>query len=400
MTTLTADEARAYAVGSHFLEKPAASIAAVAEQLVGLHNTNQASPYLSVNARVQSFARPDLDELMWERWELARFRAMRLTMFVLPRPLIEVVAAATRHIVEPLAARWLRDSGMTQQQFDRYAAGVLEALVDGPLTSRQLRRCLEVPQEVELPGIVSRLCEQGRIVGGAPPGSWRSGIRQFHLWEQVLSDVDIHRWAEAPAIAELVGRYVRGYGPVTLSDIAWWTGFTKARCRQALDSLRDSIMKVEVDDWPGPLYLYPDAGDTIGEAPAVSVLPLLDPYVQGYRDRQRLLADELHGFVWDGGGNATATIVERGEIIGVWQPIDRPAEIRYHLFDAPWVDSGEVEVLLRAVGRVYFDEVVDVQEVIEMRPLRGPGEARSAAHPLDDTFHRSGRGVVSDQTSG
>ncbi len=399
MSTLTADEARSYAVRSHFLEAPSSTITTVAEQLVGLHNTSQVSPYLSVNARFQRFTRRQLDELMWERWELARFRAMRLTMFVLPRPLIEVVAAATQHIVEPLGAKWLRDSGMTPRQFERHASAVMEALEEGPLTSRELRRLLGVPQEVDLPSVVSRLCEQGRVVGGAPPGSWRSGVRRFHLWEQVLSDVDIHRWTEAAAITELVWRYLRGYGPVTLSDISWWTGFTKARCRRALDTLRDSIMEVEVDGWPGPLYHHRCAGDTSMGEPSVGVLPMLDPYVQGYRDRQRLITEELRDFVWDGGGNATATIVRRGEIIGVWQPLIKPAAVRYHLFAGARADRAEVEARLQEVGQIYFDEAVDIREVEEMRSLRDPGKARSAAHPLDDQLHRSNRSIDADRTS-
>ncbi|MDJ0497447.1 MAG: winged helix DNA-binding domain-containing protein [Acidimicrobiia bacterium] len=389
MRTLSADQARAHAIRSHFLNSPAPAITTVAEQLVGLHNTNQATPYLSVNARMEGFQRPDLDELMWERWDLARFRAMRLTMFVFPRALLEVAAAATRHIVEPYAARWLRDSGMTQRQFDRHAAAILEALEDGPLTSRQLRQRLQPPQEVELPSIVGRLCEQGHIVGGAPPGSWRSGVRRFHLWQQVLSDVDIHRWSEEAAIAELVSQYVTGYGPVTLADIAWWTGITKARCHQALESLSESLTMVEVEGWPGPLYLDRHAADPAVEPLSVSVLPLLDPYVQGYRDRQRLLPEERHDYVWDGGGNAVPTIVSGGQIIGVWQP--HAKAVRYHLFDPARSDQDEIEAGLQEVGRLYFDEAVDVQEVPKMRSLREPGKARSAAHPLDETLHRAGR---------
>jgi hypothetical protein len=207
----------------------------------------------------------------------------------------------------------------------------------------------------------------------------------------VLSDVDIRRWDETAAIAELVSRYIRGYGPVTLNDISWWTGFSKARCRLALDSLRDSVTEVEVDGWPGPLHLHRDAdvGDIELGSSSVSVLPLLDPYVQGYRDRQRLLAEELHDYVWDGGGNAAPVIVQRGQIIGVWQPVEKPATIRYHLLAQKQTDRGEIEARLQQAGRVYFDEAVEIQQVTKMQPLRDPGRARSAAHPLDDQRYRA-----------
>ncbi len=107
MRTLTVDEALANAAHNHFLTRPGTSIEEIATQLVGLHNTTQTTPYLSVQTRLPGFARSDLDDLMWSSWQLARMRAMRGTMFVFPRHLLEIAAAATRHIAEPLAARWL-----------------------------------------------------------------------------------------------------------------------------------------------------------------------------------------------------------------------------------------------------------------------------------------------------
>ncbi|MCP4251194.1 MAG: winged helix DNA-binding domain-containing protein [bacterium] len=65
------------------------------------------------------------------------------------------------------------------------------------------------------------MCDVGRIVGGAPPRSWRSSVRQYHRWQDVLPDVDLHCWDEEAAIKELIHRYLRSYGSVTIDDIAW-----------------------------------------------------------------------------------------------------------------------------------------------------------------------------------
>ncbi len=390
MRTLSADQGLAGAVARLSLAEPGDSVEDIASNVVGLHNTAQPTPYLSIRARRNGFERSELDELMWGTWQLARLRAMRLTMFVFPRDLLEVAAAATRHISEPLAARWLADSGLTPAEFERLADAVDEALGEGPLTSRALRRTLGVPQSVDLPGVVSRMCDVGRLVGGAPPRSWRSGVRQYHRWSDVLPEVDLHRWKADDAIRELVRRYVGSYGPVTVDDISWWTGFTKARSRLALEGL--DVEEVAVADWPGPLYRT--GGDPVAADPgnAVRALPLLDPYVQGYRDRGRFLDPKRNGFVYDGGGNSAATLVHRGLIIGVWQPSDRPeTSIRYHLFgDQPELVRRAAADDLAAAGRLYFDRPVDVIEITEMLPLRAGG-GRSASHPLDSTVHRASR---------
>lgn len=392
MKTLSPDEALANATWRHSLTRPGPSIEALTADLVGLHNTTQTSPYLSVRARLPDFARTDLETLMWPSWRLARIRAMRLTMFIFPHDLIEIAAAATRHLREALAARWLRDSGLSAPEFERMADAIEEALSDGPLTSRALRQRLRVPGSIDLPGIVSRMCDLGRLVGGRPPRQWRSGVRQYHCWADVLPDVDLNRWDEDAAIAELVRRYIASYGPVTIDDMAWWTGLTKGRCRLALEQLGSKVEPVGVAEWPGPLY-------RIGEGPPqttpdhdVKALPLLDPYVQGYRNRARLVAPDRHEFVWDRGGNAAATVVRRGRIIGVWQVVTDPEPaVRFYLFDPEPNSVREATVSeLAATGALYFDEEVAVAQVDAMEPL-GAGGGRSAAHPLDAQLHRASR---------
>ena len=392
MKTLTADQALASAFHRHALSEPAASIEGVAEALVGLHNTSPVSPYLSLRARILGFARPDLDALMWETWTLARFRSMRLTMFVFPHDLLEIAAAATRKLTTGLAERWLRDSQFSAEEFERLATRVVEALAAGPLTTRGLRRALDVPTPVDLPGVVSRLCDLGRVVGGAPPRSWRSSIREYHLWEDALPTVDLYRWDEVAATNELVLRYIRTYGPVTIDDMSWWTGFTKGCCRAVVQTEADRLEEVAVEGWPGPMFRTTGDDDQPRLGSRVAVLPLLDPYVQGYRDRIRFLGPGREDYVYDGGGNATATLVQRGRIIGVWQPCNMPeASIRYHLFAKPSAATrSAAESELAAAGSLYFDRAVDVVAVDAMEPLSAGG-GRSAAHPLDGVRHRASR---------
>jgi len=387
-TLLSADQGLAEPVGRHSLGQAGSAVAVVADQLVGLHNTTATGPYLSLRARIPGFQPKDLDSLMYGQWELARFRAMRLTMFAFTKELLEISAAATRQLTENMAARWLRDSGMTLAEYARLADLVEQALGGKPLTVRSLRKVTGLPKHVDVPGVVGRLCDTGRLVGGAAPKSWRSPVREFHRWSDVLPDVDLYRWTASAAVDELVRRYVASYGPVTLSDVAWWTGLTKTRCRTALGAI-DGLREVAVAEWAGPLYTCSEA-DSAEPDDGVSALPVLDPYVQGYRDRDRLLDPERFDWVYDGGGNSTATLVHRGRIIGVWQFAKEPSpEVRYHLFTSqPKAVRSSAEVDLAAAGAMYFGRAVDVVEVPEMPSLREAG-GRSAMHPLDGVKHRA-----------
>ena len=101
---LTADQALAEASSHHSLAQPGSSIEETVLQLIGLHNTSQVSPYLSLRARVPGFRRADLEVLMWGSWQLVRLRAMRMTMFVFPRGLLEI--AATRTFPNVTSSGW------------------------------------------------------------------------------------------------------------------------------------------------------------------------------------------------------------------------------------------------------------------------------------------------------
>ncbi len=386
MRKITPQQARASALAAHGLSGGLDGPIAAAMALVGLHNTTQSTPYLSLRARLTEFSRDDLDDAMWQEWELARFRAMRLTMFIFPQDLLEIAAAATRHIAVPWAERWLRDSNLDEADFARIADDVEAALTDNPMTVRDLRAALGADKNVDVPGVVARMCDVGRLVGGRPPQSWRSPVRRYHRWEEVLPGADPYRWDESDAQVELVRRYVESYGPVTIDDISWWTGMAKGRCRDAMDRL--ALEEVRVDEWPGPLWRLDATG--ADDPGSVHALPLLDPYVQGYRDRGRLLDPSRFEYVWDRGGNAAAAILQGGRVVGVWQPVDKPeAKVLCHFFEELSPTTRKAALAeLEAAGTMYFDEPADIVELAEMKPL---DRGTSAMHPLDGRPHRQRR---------
>jgi len=383
MRKVSPSQARASSLLAHGLSSPLDSSVSAAERLVGLHNTTQTTPYFSLRARLPGFARAEFDKAMWHNWELARFRGMRLTMFVFPTHLLEIAAAATRHLTDIWAERWLRNSSLSKATFARIADEVEAALTGNPMTVRDLRAALDVEKTVDLPGIVGRMCDEGRLVGGAPPRSWRSSVRRYHRWSEVLPDVDPYRWDEEAAREELIRRYVDAYGPVTLDDVSWWTGMAKTRCREALGGLE--LEGVDVDGWPGPLWQF---GEIPAEAPdTIKALPVLDPYVQGYRDRERLIDPPHVEYVWDRGGNATSTILHGGRIVGVWQTVaTSEAQLLYHFFANPPPSVRKTALReLEAAGRMYFDKPADMVEVADINPLH---RGTTALHPLADRSHR------------
>jgi hypothetical protein len=122
----------------------------------------------------------------------------------------------------------------------------------------------------------------------------------------------------ASAISEIARRWLRAYGPATLDDLQWWTGWTKTRTRAAVEAL--DTVEVEVDGRPG-LLLADDTDPVEPPAPWVALLPALDPSSMGWKHRDFVLGQHRER-LFDVNGNAGPTVWVDGQIVGGWAQRD------------------------------------------------------------------------------
>ena len=156
------------------------------------------------------------------------------------------------------------------------------------------------------------LATSGRIVRGRPLGTWRSSQYRWAPIEVWLDD-GLTEIGKESAEVELLERWLRSYGPGTLTDLRWWTGWTVTRTREVLTRL--DVEAVELDDGTGFVLAHDlDSPDRQG---AVALLPGLDPSVMGWKERGWFLGE--HGpALFDRNGNAGPTVWVNGRIVGGW----------------------------------------------------------------------------------
>jgi hypothetical protein len=325
-------------VRRHHLGGDAPTPEAVTDALVALHATDPASVYLSVLARSSASALTEVSAAMYQRRTLVRWMAMRRTLFLLPRADVPVVQAA---ISTPLAAvlrrrliSQLQRNG-TEPPIDRdlqtWLAGLQERVehalhARGSATGAQLaadvpalrtlippRAASDRPQNLTS-AFLTMLSAQGRIVRGSPTGTWTS---RHHRWEPVE-----RWWAQGmpeltteQAQRELALRWLARFGPATVEDLQWWTGWNKTTVRSALRAL--PLEDVDLHGETG-IALIADDLDDAGTAPPVAVLlPALDSTPMGWKRRDWFFGIPQH-HVFDNRGNIGPTLWWDGEIIGSW----------------------------------------------------------------------------------
>ena len=307
----------------------------VVRDLVGLHATDPATPYLSLWARLPGFTVTDLDTALYERRSVVKHLAMRRTLWVIGADyLAQVQAAASDRVagnehrklvadvqkagLDTDGERWLRSAGQA----------VLRHLAEhGPTSARQLRTALpelagtydpapgkrwggDTPLS---PRVLTVLSVRGDIVRGPNEGTWTTSRPRWAATADWLTDRGDACTPEA-ARAQLVSTWLRTFGPATVTDIKWWFGNTLTWARQAL---RD-IDAVEVDLEGTPGFALPDDLEVEADPdPWGALLPGLDPTTMGWFDRGWYLG-EHRGQVFDTNGNAGPTVWWNGRVVGGW----------------------------------------------------------------------------------
>jgi hypothetical protein len=327
-------------VRRHYLAGDAGGPDAVTAALVALHATDPASVYLSVLARSASSTLADVSDAMYRRRSLVRWMAMRRTLFVLPRDDVPTVHAAVsapladvlrrrlisrieRSGTEPVVAgdvgAWLADlaAPVTDALHARGTATGSQLGADVPALRTAIvpRTASDRPQNITSP-LLTLLGTEGRMVRSTPTGPWTS---RHHRWEPVehLWPDGLPRRGTQDAQRSLAHRWLTRFGPATVGDLQWWTGWNKTTVRRALSDLALDEVDLHGEAGFDLTHVDDDPHDHGPTAPMATLLPALDPTPMGWRRRHWFLGIEPT-LVFDRAGNVGPTLWWDGEIIGSW----------------------------------------------------------------------------------
>jgi hypothetical protein len=125
------------------------------------------------------------------------------------------------------------------------------------------------------------------------------------------------------ALGEFLVRYLRGHGPATIKDFAWWSQLTLADVRTGLAVAGDRVVELAVDGH----MMYVEATSDVGELGSrirqrspVLTLGGFDEYLLGYRDRSFTVDDDLLARVVPGkNGIFLPIMVSNGRVTGTWR---------------------------------------------------------------------------------
>jgi hypothetical protein len=372
-----AEQAMPRVLARHHIGTPhvPASVDSVVSDIVGLHGTVPAGPYVALDARLPRFAKGDLDRALYDRHSLARWRSMRGTIFIVRRDLLPAIAASTRRQVVKYAREYASHRGISPDVRDELAPQILGLAGESPRTTAGFREALG-DVDIDVSTLVNLLATEGQLVRGRPPSGWLDRRWTYALTADVFPEVSPDAISEEDADVAVTRAYLRSFGPATLKDASWWTGLGVKRIGRAVDALSDEIEPTMLTGSEDEYLMHSADVDELGaatfvERPAIALLPSMDPLIMGYTNRDRYLDDSLRPYVFDRSGNATNVVLVDGRIAGVWDVTDDPTPhvlVRMFEVDDPMI-MRLIEERAASLGRFWYETEADVRFVDEMVPL-------------------------------
>jgi winged helix DNA-binding protein len=294
------------------LERSALPLTRALERVAGLQTQYAPSAYVSLWSRLRDFRRHALTKAL-EQGRAVQGTLMRSTIHVVSAGDYPLFAEAIR---KGRQEWWLRIQRHQVKGLDmkRVAALLRKLLADGP------RRQAELVEALEAHGF-PRMAWSGAglwvdLVRVPPSGTWDR--RRADLYGLAEDWVGRSTVTEAEGLDHLVRRYLAGFGPASLNDVANWAGLPVTTLRPVADRLRLRRFR---DEGGGELLDLPRAPLPHPDTPApVRFVPVWEATLLAHARRTQILPEPYRPRVFNTKTpHSVNTFLVDGAVAGTWR---------------------------------------------------------------------------------
>ncbi|MGW7046147.1 winged helix DNA-binding domain-containing protein [Streptomyces avermitilis] len=381
---ITWDEASARRMQRQLLAVPApagSDVAEVVGAMLGAHAQVMSAAELSVGMRAEGVTRADVRAALWEGRTLVKTHGPRGTVHLLPSAELPLWTAALRAIPSR-PSPFAPDARLTDEQAEQVVTAIGDALDGVFLTIDELNdevvaRTGPWAGDLVMPAfqgmwprwrqVMHRAGQSGALCFGPHRGRKVTYTRPAHIGP----DAEL---TAQQAVAALVRRHLRAYGPATPAHFAKWAATSKGWAGDVFGALARAGEIEEVRFEGASAWV--DAGDTRFPAEAVRgvrLLPYFDAYGIAAQPRELLFPGASYKRALAGGqaGNYPVLLVD-GVVAGVWHQRRQGRRT-----------TVTVEPLARLTARQereLGEQVERVGEVLEAKPELVVGEVTTGPH--------------------
>ncbi|MFG3281350.1 winged helix DNA-binding domain-containing protein [Streptomyces sp. NPDC048111] len=311
------------------LERASLSLPDAMRQLVALQAQHPASPYIALWNRLEDFDPAALDEAFARR-SVVKATLMRITLHAVLAEDYPGFRAALRPTLyaSRLGYRYAA-AGLTPADADELIPELLE-FAQQPRTMAEMKTWIEGRLGAErLEGGWWGLRAYAPLHHAPTGGAWSFGYRPSFI----AATADDPRPAPAgpepdlDALRALIVRYLTGFGPASVADIAQFAMVRRTAVREALRALDDTVEHLQGPDGSALLDL-PGAPRPSADTPAPPrLIGMWDSVLLAHAERGRVIPAAHRATVIRTNGDVLPTLLVDGFVAGVWRPTDKGIEV-------------------------------------------------------------------------
>lgn len=311
--TLTEKELnRALLARQLLLERSGASLTKVLERMGGLQAQYAPSMYIGLWSRMEGFQRAQLDRAL-ERRRVAQGTLMRATIHLVSAGDYWPMAIGIRRSRREAWVDGRARLGYSAKQVSAAARKLGARLGDGTMSRKEIHELLG-SDSVITNGVNVWL----DLVRVPPSGTWERRRADLYAAAEHWLAPPPAKLDEAEGIEVLVRRYLGGFGPSAVEEIANWAGLPPKRLAPALE--RIVLRRFEAEDGT-ELVDLPRAPLPDPETPApIRFLPTWDASLLVHARRTGILPEEHRPKVFNARTpQSVSTFLVDGRVAGTWR---------------------------------------------------------------------------------
>ncbi|MFF3687511.1 winged helix DNA-binding domain-containing protein [Streptomyces sp. NPDC002187] len=303
------------------LEREPLTVPDGVRRVVALQAQHPASPYLALWNRLTGFAPAELDAAFTGR-SVVKATLMRITLHAVHAGDYPAFRAAMQPTLyaSRLGSRFAV-AGLTPADADELVPELL-AFARRPRTSAEMQAWAEERLGAEKKDAAWWGLKAYAPLHHAPTDApWSFGLRPSFV-AAGTGPVPTDRTVEPLALRTLILRYLAGFGPASVADVAQFAMVQRAPVRAALRALDGAVEQLQGPDG-GTLFDLPGASRPAAETPAPPrLMAMWDSILLAYADRSRVIPPAYRPWVIRRNGDVLPTLLVDGHVAGVWRPAD------------------------------------------------------------------------------
>lgn len=302
------------------LEREPLTVPDAVRRVVALQAQHPASPYLALWNRISGFAPAELDAAFAGR-AVVKATLMRITLHTVHAGDYPILRAAMQPTLyaSRLGFRFAA-AGLTPADAEELVPELL-AFARQPRSSADMQAWVEERLGAEKKaGAWWGLKAYAPLHHAPTGGPWSFGLRpSFRAADTPAFPAG--RTVDPEALRTLILRYLAGFGPASVADMAQFAMVQRTPLRQALRTLDGTIEQLQGPD-DTPLFDLPAAPRPPADTPAPPrLMAMWDSILLAYADRSRVIPPAYRPLVIRTNGDVLPTLLVDGYVAGVWRPL-------------------------------------------------------------------------------